>query len=225
MVGYDTTALILNCRFELLQAKIGVLLFATSISTFVYFSSNNISLTSNMDATLIQLLDVESLIIQNSIFNDNNQTFLYSSTSNVIIFNSSIRNIFCNDLVFACFASISRGSLTIINSNISKIISIMNKNIISATQSQIIFRNNLFSELFALQSPIVFFLQDSSFFIQKTKFLQYQRGLIHITRSTFNSILTINESHFFNNMETDGSLASFDMTPFFPLSKLIIAQL
>ena len=187
-----------------MQARIGVLLSASSISTFVFFSSNHISLSSNIGATLIQLLAVDSMIIHNCIFNDNNQTFLSTSTSNVIISNSLIQNIFCNDLVFACLALVLRGQLKIVNSTILNITSLMNKPIISAIQSQFIFRDNYFANLMAMESPVVFYFDDSFLFIHRNNFFKYERGLIHIIQST----LMIDETIFVNFMETNDNLAS-----------------
>ena len=195
-----------------MKAQIGVLLYAISISIshFVFFDSNNVTLCANIDASLIQLLDVGILIIKNSNFNDNNQTFLSISTSNVIIVNSSIENNVCTDLVFACFAFISRGKLKIINSNITNIISLKNKQIISASLSQIIFRENLFLNLEALQSPIAFYLEDAFLFIQRNNISNYSGGLIHVSQSSLKSLVIICESKFKNEHGTKDQLARSD---------------
>lgn len=207
---YDSTLILKSINVFNANAKLGVFLNSKYNAHGVILIDdvlvyNNTGIESN----LIYFINIKSVLIKNSIFHDNKQTFIYSEKSGIYLKNVILRDLHCIDeIFFGCIGYFYKSNITMISCLFRNISSFSKKNILQGIYSHINFYNNTFEILNVYHPNYISYFQNSSIFIQNSQFSDYRKGILYLS----NGILVMMKNHFFNNFgEKFNQTSNYDL--------------
>ena len=164
----------------------------------IYLVNNTVFSNYQPDTSLIYLSSVGYVLIKNSNFYDNKQTFIHAENSTIFLVNVIGNNISCSDEQgYACFGFFFQSILINFNSSFENVSSSNEEIIIYGDKSNFTFDRIYFGSLVTKEGNSVGFLKECYFSIRNTNFVNYYPGLFYFI-SSFVRFFTIN---FINSKE------------------------
>lgn len=167
-----------------------------NVHAFILIDSVIVYNNTGIDSNLIYLTNTNAILIKNSSFSENKQTFIYSEKSQIYLKDVILKDLHCVDeIFFGCMGYFYKSNITIISCLFRNISSFSKKNVLQGIYSHLYIYNNNFEILIVYHPNYISYFQNSSICIQNSNFIEYRKGIFYLS----NGILVIMKSLFYNN--------------------------